>query len=185
MQMRRAVVLSIPALAVIVGSALCITDLVAAQEAGGGAAVPSPEAGQFLLQGGPLQGIVARTQTKAMRIQKSITWAFLPGASVSWTVPRGQTALFSVSFSTECSTSAAEGTDWVRIRVLGNGNPIEPYDGSQDFCSFPGTYTGRWAKRVSAGLHTIQVQFYYVDAPPAGNTYASIDDWKLKLAVYQ
>jgi hypothetical protein len=183
--MRREPVLILPALAVIAASASSIIAPLSAQEAGGSAAGPAVESGQFLLQGGPLQGIVARTQTNASRIQKSITWVFLPGASVSWTVPPGQSALFNVSFSTECSTSAAEGTDWVRVRVLDNGNPIEPYDGFQDFCSFPGTYTGRWAKRVPAGSHTIQVQFFYVDSPPTGNTYARIDDWKLKLQVYQ
>lgn len=182
--MRKLIFCSAPALAVVVAGALSVIAPLPAQEAGASAAGASPEA-LILFQGGPLWIMLARTQTSPTTISESSNWTSLPNASLSWTVFPGTTALFNVSFSAECLMTNAAGDDWVRIRVLENGNPMEPYDAQQRFCSVPGSYTGEWAKRLGPGSHTITVQLFIVDSAPFSNVSADIDDWTLQLAAYQ
>lgn len=183
--MRKTFLLFVPAFAVVLASALLVIDPLSAQEAGSSAAGPSPEAGLFFLQGGALSGVLAVTQTNPTTIPKSSSWAALPNATHSWSVPPGTTLLFNVSFSAECMLNNAAGGDVLRIRVLDNGVPMEPSDGQQQFCSIPGTYTGEWTKRVSTGAHTVTAQFLVVDQAPLGNVSALIDDWAFVLKVHQ
>lgn len=185
-QMPKAKFLFPPALAVIAACVLWVIGPVSAQEAGSGTVRASPE-GVFTFQGGPLWIMLARTQTSPTTIPKSSGWTNLPSASLSWTVFPGMTALFNVSFSAECMMSNAAGSDWVNIRVLANGIPMEPsepVERRQQFCSAPGTYTGEWTKRLS-GAQTITVQLYVADAPPFGNVSVTVDDWSLQLAAHQ
>jgi hypothetical protein len=111
----------------------------------------------------------------------------LNGATLTYTIPAGTTDLFNVAFSAECRLSnAVAPNDWVRIRILDNGVPMEPYDGQQAFCSADSyaTHKGNWVKRAAAGAHTLQVQFWIFDGAPAGVLQASIDDWTFELVVY-
>lgn len=155
-----------------------------AQEVGLSAAAVAPESGNWLFSGGRALKIYARTQTTPQVIGESPNWTTLNGATVSWTVASGDSDLLHVTFSGECSLSGVLGDDFVKIRVLDNGAPMEPYDGSQAFCVFPATYTGSWVGRASPGSHTITVQFLITDNVPGGNLNVSIDDWILKLVVY-
>jgi hypothetical protein len=183
--MRNSLGVLVPTLAVTLVSVLQLFGPMWAQEAGGSVAGPSPEAGNFLFQGGSPWGMLARTQTTPTTIAESPNWTSLPNASLSWTVPPGQTALFEVFFSAVCAINNRSQQDVVGIRVLENGVEMEPADGSQHFCSIPATYTGQWSKRVSAGAHTVTVQLRVVDLGPQGNISATIDDWTLKLGVHQ
>jgi hypothetical protein len=145
------------------------------------------QAGFFGYAGGPVRGKRARTQTSATTIGESATWVSLPGATLSWVVPTGTTDLFNVAFSAECRlVNSVVPNDWVRIRILDNGVPMEPYDGQQAFCSANGyaTHKGNWVKRVNAGAHTLQVQFWVLDGFPFGVLSAIIDDWTFELVVY-
>lgn len=175
----------VPGLALIVGGALLVIGPAPAQEAGSSDVGILPQAGNFLFQGGPHWGMLARTQTSPTTIGESPNWTNLPNASLSWTVPSGQTALFEVFFSAVCAINNRSRQDVVSIRVLENGVEMEPADGSQHFCSIPATYSGQWSKRVSAGVHTITVQLRVVDLGILGNISATIDDWTLKLGVHQ
>jgi hypothetical protein len=146
-----------------------------------------PKAGFFAYSGGPVRGKRARTQTTATTFRESATWVSLPGATLSWVVPTGTTDLFNVAFSAECRlvNSVVPG-DWVRIRILDNGVPMEPYDGQQAFCSANGyaTHKGNWVRRVAAGVHNLVVQFWILDGIPFGALSAIIDDWTFELVVY-
>lgn len=146
-----------------------------------------PQAGFFSYSGGPVRGKRARTQTTATTIRESATWVTLPGATLSWRVPAGTTDLFNVAFSAECRLiNSVVPNDWVRIRILDNGVPMEPYDGQQAFCSANGyaTHKGNWVRRVAAGVHTLVVQFWIFDGVPLGALSAVIDDWTFELVVY-
>lgn len=156
-----------------------------AQVPGPAAAAASPESGFFSYSGGTVRGTVARTQTAPTVINKSSNYITLSGATVSWYVPKGTTDVFSVSFSVGCNLLLNSGNDFVRIQVLDNGTPMEPTDGQQAFCAYPGTYTGEWLKQASGGNHTISVQFLIVDnAPTANNMVVALTPWALKLVVY-
>ena len=109
--------------------------------------------------------------------QRTAPQRSIPLSTISYIVPVGTTELFNVAFSAEC---AKNGGNFLRIRVLDNGVPMEPYDGFQVFCSAPtfATHSGLWVKRVGPGLHNLVVQFLQ----NAGN--ATIDDWTFEVVVY-
>ena len=146
------------------------------------------ELGLFGYAGGAARAKRARTQTATTTIPESVTWVNLPSATLTFTVPTLNTALFNVAFSAVCRlVGSVPPNDWVRIRVLDNGVPMEPYDGNQPFCSANGyaTHKGNWVKRVQAGLHTLQVQFWIQDGLPLGVLSAAIKDWTFELVVYE
>jgi hypothetical protein len=145
-----------------------------------------PAAGLFAWSGGPVRGKRARTQTAATGIPESATWVSLPNATLAYAVPTGTTDLFNIAFSAECRLVNGGGDDYVRIRILDNGVPVEPYDGAQAFCSANAyaTHAGHWAKRVTAGNHILQVQFWIFDGAPAEALQAIIDDWTFEVVVY-
>jgi hypothetical protein len=157
-----------------------------AQNGGGGQEV-EPQAGVYTYSGGYVIGKRAKTQTTAYTFGESGSWLYLPGGSISWTVPTGTSDLFNVAFSAECRLiGGVLPNDRIRIRVLDNGVPLEPYDGQQAFCSADGyaTYKGNWVKRAAYGYHTLRVQFWIWDGLPYGNLSGYIDDWTLELVVY-
>lgn len=144
----------------------------------------APEAGYFLWLAGPVKGMRARTFTSEVVFFESTNWASL-GARLGWWVAPGDTDLISVSFTAECNLFNRSGQDFVMIRVLDNGAPMEPSDGAQAFCSSPSTYSGAWNIRAASGSHNIDVQFLINDVPPLGNLAVSIDDFTLKLVAYE
>jgi hypothetical protein len=93
--------------------------------------------------------------------------------------------LVNVAFSAECAKFGG-GPLYIRVFHRANGipqPPVEPYDGFQSFCQ-PSSYTthkGNWVRRVGAGTHVLQVQFW--NPGPAGSV-GSIDDWTFELVVY-
>ena len=150
------------------------------------------EAGSYALSGGPVRGKKVITSTVPRSFPESAGWYTLPG-SLSWGVAAGTTDLFNVTFSGECgAVGGASVGDWVRIRVLDNGVPMEPYDGNSNFCGLGiganntgmGMHAAVWAKRVAAGAHTLVVQFQIVDNAPLGVVTAFIDDYTFELVVY-
>lgn len=149
---------------------------------------PAGDAGFFAYSGGIAKAKHARTQTAAQVIPETATWVNLNGATLGYTVPIGTTDLFNVSLSAECRlvNSVAPG-DYVRVRILDNGVPMEPYDGFQAFCSANdyATHTGTWTRRVAGGAHTLQAQFWILDGAPAGALQAIIDDWTFEVVVYE
>jgi hypothetical protein len=149
---------------------------------------PSGDAGFFIQSGGAVKRKLAKTQTAASVIPETPTWVNLAGATLAYTVPAGTSDLFNVSFTAECRLINAVGLDYLRIRILDTttGVPLEPYDGAQAFCSANGyaTHTGMWSKRMSAGVHNLQVQFWILNAPGGGGLSAWIDDWTFELIVY-
>lgn len=177
--MRNSALILVPALVGIAASALLMVGPVWAQEAR-----VSPEGGNFVFPGGSLSAVAVKTKSFTTLIIGGGFFADLQQASMSFTVPPGKTVLANVTFSTDCSIIRMAGADTLRVRVLDNGTPLEPYDGFQDFCAFPGTYTGNWAKRVSAGTHTIKVQQNLSDLPPKGSA-AVLKNWSLKVTLYQ
>ena len=151
---------------------------------------PAPAAGYFGYTGGPVRGKMARTQTAATNLAESATWVPLAGATLPVNVPAGTTDLANVSFSAECRLFNGGADDYVRIRVVdivgGVATPLEPYDAGQAFCSADAyaTHTGTWAKRLSAGAHTLQVQLWIFDGAPAEVLTAWIDDWTFEAVIY-
>jgi hypothetical protein len=152
--------------------------------------VPAPEptgdTGYFNQAGGAVKKKLAKTQTAATNFGETASWVSLPLANLSFAVPANTTDLFNVSFTSEGRLFGGGNGDYVRIRILDTvtGIPLEPYDGGQAFFSANNyaTYTGTWAKRMGAGVHSIQVQFWMT--PCAGCTF-SIDDWTFELVVFE
>ncbi len=146
------------------------------------------DAGYFVQSGGAVKRKIAKTQTAATTFGETATWYSLPVANLSYSVPVGTTDLFNVSFTGECRLFNGGGDDYVRIRILDTttGVPLEPYDGAQAFCSADGyaTHTGIWSKRLGAGVHNLQVQFWIFDGAPAEALTAWIDDWTFEVVVY-
>jgi hypothetical protein len=155
---------------------------------------PAGDAGFFSISGTTVKKKLARTHTLASTFTKSVapqTWKRLNLATLAHTVPAGTTDLFNVTFTAECRVNNASANDYMRIRVvdLNTGIPLEPYDGDQSFCSAVAdhaTFTGTWAKRLGPGVHTIQVEFWAIDALPL-NPFLSgtIDDWTFEVVIYQ
>jgi hypothetical protein len=127
-----------------------------------------------------------RTNTNGFSFGETSNWVTLPGASIQWTVPAGQTDLFNVAFSAETRMDSGDTEDYIRIRILDNGVPMEPYDGFQAFFSSRGygTHKGNWARPAQAGNHTLTVQFWIQDGPPSHTLFAFVDDWTFELVVY-
>ena len=150
---------------------------------------PIGDAGFFLQSGGAVKRKLAKTQTAATIVQETPGWWSLPGANLAYTVPVGTSDLFNVSFTAECRLFNGGGDDYLRIRILdlNTGVPLEPYDGAQAFCSADGyaTYTAMYSKRMTQGVHNLQVQFWIFDGAPAEAVSAWIDDWTFELIVYE
>jgi len=146
------------------------------------------DAGYFILSGGPVKKKVAKTQTTATTFGEAAGWFSLPLANLGYTVATGDTDLFNVSFTAECRLFNGGGDDYLRIRIMdtATGIPLEPYDGAQAFCSADGyaTHTGTWSRRLAAGPHVFQVQFWIFDGAPAEVLTAWIDDWTFETVVY-
>ena len=148
---------------------------------------PTGDAGLFGYIGGAVRAKRARTNTAATLFNESVGWLNLPNATLTYFVPAGVgTELFNVAFSAECRMVNASQFDYLRIRILHNGVPMEPYDGFQAFCSANGhaTHKGNWVKRVGAGNHVLQVQFLILDAAPVAVVQAVIDDWTFETVVH-
>lgn len=159
----------------------------------GGEGVEDPEGtAHITYSGGAVRAKRAVTRDTPTTITESVpptTWKSLSLATITYTVPTGFSELFNVAFSAECRLFSGGGNDYLRIRILDNGAPMEPYDtvSPQSFCSEDswGTYKGNWVKRVNTpGLHTIQVQFWIFDSGNDENISAWIDDWTFELVVY-
>ena len=173
---------------IVTASTLVVTIPAQQQEVG----VESPdENALFSYSGGFVRAKRARTQDSPTTITESVaptTWKNLTSATLSYTVPTGTTDLFNVAFSAECRLFSGGGDDYLRIRILDNGVPMEPNDNTspQAFCSADGyaTHKGNWVRRVSSGVHTLQVQFWIFDGAPAEVVSAWIDDWTFELVVY-
>jgi hypothetical protein len=146
-------------------------------------------AGFFFQVGGPVKRKLAKTQTAATTFGESGGWISLPLANLPYTVATGDTDLINVSFTAECRLFNGGGDDYLRIRILDTvtGVPLEPYDGAQAFCSADGyaTHTGTWSRRLPAGAHNFQVQFWIFDGAPAEVLTAWIDDWTFETVVYE
>ena len=174
-------------LAVGLTAALGVVGLVPAQEIQE-PAEPIGDAGLFAYVGGLAHGKRARTNTAATTFNESNGWVTLPNATLTYFVPAGGgSELFNVAFSAECRMINASQFDYLRIRILVSGVPMEPYDGFQAFCSANGraTHKGNWVRRVGAGNHTLQVQFWIVNGPGGGvPLQAVIDDWTFEVVVY-
>jgi hypothetical protein len=139
--------------------------------------VDTSENARYTYSGGAAKAKRAITQTSATSITADNVWVTLPLSTISYFVPLGTTEMFNVAFSAEC---AKFGGNYLRIRILDNGVPLQPYDGFQVFCSAPtyATHSGLWVKRAGYGVHNLTVQFLQ-------NTgSASIDDWTFELVVY-
>jgi hypothetical protein len=145
-----------------------------------------PAAGFFMFEGGPVRAKRAITQTAATTIAESATWVTLPAANLTYVVPAGVSHLFNIAFSAECRLFNGGGDDYVRIRILDNGVPVEPYDGTQAFFSANGnaTHKGNWVARAAEGAHSLRVQFWIFDGAPAEVLEARIGDWTFELVVY-
>jgi hypothetical protein len=150
---------------------------------------PTGDAGFFIQSGGAVKRKLAKTQTAASIVPETPTWWNLPGGNLAYTVPAGTSDLFNVSFTAECRVFNGGGDDYLRIRILDTttGIPLEPYDGAQAFCSADGyaTYTGVWSKRMTGGVHNLQVQFWLFDGGGLEALSAWIDDWTFELIVYE
>jgi hypothetical protein len=143
-------------------------------------------AGYLFFSGGPVRGKRVRTQTSPSTINESGTWVTLPGATLPYTVAAGTSDLFNVAFSAEARLFNGGADDWVRIRILDNGIPLEPYDADQRFFSDNAyaTYKGNWVRRAPAGNHVLAVQVWIFDGAPLEFLQAVIDDWTFELVVY-
>jgi len=152
-------------------------------------AAPEGDAGFFAQVGGAVKRKLARTQTTATTFGETATWYSLPLANLSYTVAPNDTDLFNVSFTAECRLFNGGADDWLRIRIIDTvtGIPLEPYDGSQAFCSADAyaTHTGMWSKRLGPGAHNLQVQFWIFDGAPAEVLTAWIDDWTFETIIYE
>jgi len=143
--------------------------------------------------GGPLLSVAVQTGS-APFLTTSTTYVNIPGASVATTVPNGG-GLVHVTFSAECqlrgsNPSGGAPYDWVEIRVLLNGAPMQPNDtGSPTaFCEADAysLNSGQWTRRVSAsGAAHVQVQVRVATASAITGETAWVDDFNLKVEVYQ
>jgi hypothetical protein len=114
----------------------------------------------------------------------STTFADLPGASTTVTVPAGATATLFISFSAESACSGAAG--YCTARVVVDGNEAAPVVGNDfAFDSTDGATEGtssweshameRVVTGLAAGAHTVTVQY----AVTAAAATLRLDDWGL------
>ena len=150
---------------------------------------PAPEA-VFASSGGAQKGVRAKVSDGAPVITgETAGFNVLAGASVSFTVPAGDTDLFVVTFSTECQLRGGPSTfDWLELEVLDNGAPMEPNGAAGDPLGICGdanysSEAAQFVKRVGAGAHTITVRHKIVDTAPLAVLSSWIDDWSLVLEV--
>ena len=87
------------------------------------------------VRGGPVRAKTRQNADCGNEIAETAGWVNLPGATLAYAVPAGTTDLFNVAFSAEGRLFNGGGDDCVRIRILDNGVPMEPYDGAQAFFS--------------------------------------------------
>ena len=148
---------------------------------------------RFFYAGGALEGVRKVTENSPTTTASHV-FVNVPGASVSWFVPAGDSDLLNVSFFAECrlinNTSPA---NWVELRVMLSRFPaalgfptfMQPYDvvSPMAFCS-ANTYAmhaANFAQRVAGGAtYTAQVQYRVTGA----NLTAWLDDWKLELMAF-
>ena len=148
---------------------------------------PSGDAGLWAFAGGPAHAKRARTNTAPTVFNETGGWVNLPNATLSYFVPASVgSELFNVAFSAECRMINASQFDYLRIRILDNGVPMEPYDGFQAFCSANGhaTHKGNWVRRANPGNHVLQVQFWILDVAPLAVVQSVIDDWTFEVVIY-
>ena len=82
----------------------------------------------FAYSGGFVKAKIARTQDAPQTFgETSPAWVNVAGATLSRVVPAGTTDLFNVAFSAEGRLNNGGGDDWVAIRILDNGVPMEPF----------------------------------------------------------
>jgi hypothetical protein len=143
----------------------------------------------FAYSGGFVRGKLARTQDAPQTFGETApAWVNVAGATLTRVVASGTSDLFNVAFSAEGRLFRGGGDDWVAIRVLDNGIPLEPYDttSEQAFFSADGyaTHKGNWVRRVGGGTHTLQVQVRIFDGAPLEVLSGWIDDWTFELVIY-
>ncbi len=138
--------------------------------------------------GGPLVSVSVQTGTTPF-VSATTTYVNVPGASVAATVPGGG-ALVHVTFSAECKLIGAGPFDWVEIRVLLNGAPMQPNDTvSPTALCGADSYSlnsGQWTRRVSAsGAANVRVQVRVVTNSTNTGENLWVDDFTLKVEIYQ
>jgi hypothetical protein len=148
----------------------------------------------FAYSGGAQEGVRKRTENAA-NTWTSTAYGTVPGATLSWFVPAGDSDLLNVSFEAECRLIGGNNPSrWVEMRAQISASPavpgyptfLQPYDtGSvQAFCSADlyAMHHASWARRVVApssfGVnYTVTIQRRVNTA----GTTAWLDDWEMAL----
>lgn len=184
MKLIRHVAVSLIAVAFVATSPLTPPTTAAAQqtaESTVSAADVTPASGFFGWSGGVARALRARTQTTPSQIGSAGAWVGISGAIIAITVAAGTADTLDVSFTTEC-TKLLGGRARIRLidTVSGVTSSFEPNDGDVALCTAagPAVHHAEWIKRVGAGVHNLQVQVMNT----AG--LVVIDDWKMKVVVY-
>src|SRR4051812_12279009 len=131
-------------------------------------------------KGGRAKAQVALTQANKVELDTLGDWVSLPGAHHWQWVDADTADTFSVTFSAECTK---DGGGSLRLRILDNGEPLEPRSGiSHVFCQSPSgaTHMGKWVRKTkSSGWHLLEVETYLTSGT------AVIDDWTFEVVVYE
>src|SRR5207247_5200835 len=123
----------------------------------------------------------------------STSFADLPGATASITVPANTTATILARFTAEsvCFETSPPNKNWCSVRILVDGSEAQPAVGS-DF-AFDSTNNGtetdtsweshsmeRYALGVGSGAHTVTVQ----RSVHSATTTLQLDDWTLAVEAF-
>jgi hypothetical protein len=138
----------------------------------GGGAVPPPK----VTNCGPLQTSTVLTQN-VPRTTNVAGFQTVPGASVPFTVPAGQSRCVKLLFTAETACGLTAGPDLCYVRALIDNAPMDP-DGanfqaidSEDGSA--GAHAYEWVKRVGPGAHVVSLQARVL----AAGTPFWLDDW--------
>jgi hypothetical protein len=126
----------------------------------------------------------------------STTFAALPNASVTYSLPAGSTDTFVITFSAEArlinNASSTAADNWIELEVRDNGVAMQPQDTTSPLAFAAGnvyeSHSATFCKRISntgttAKTHTFTVNWKVTDNDAAGNLQGWLDDSALHLEV--
>jgi hypothetical protein len=164
--------------------------LLGAVVAGQAAAAAQPDAAAdnhedvVACDGGPQQRALVRLNNAPTTTDSMAGIQPLPGASIPFVVPAGQTRQVIVTFAAQAflenaPLDLAQPVDEIQVTVLLDGAPMPPANGVT-FNTDAGQYDALEAcRRVGEGAHMITVVWQVVDTGAANNPVGTLETWTL------
>lgn len=171
--------------------ALSGSALVAASAADGGGQGPALRGSHRVTvtscDGGAQKQVKNRIVDEPFVFGETNAFVNVPGAGVSIGGPSTGTDTLVITFSAETQLQGTtENNDWLGLRVLVDGNPIEPYDASGSVLAITGSptfdaHSVTFCTKIGAGNHSVQAQVNTADFGAGNSLTGWIDDYTLSV----